>query len=112
MSFTASKSAIASETLVDYLNDFNPEERSLTSVPGVGPAAEAALIEDGVHTVQALLGRLLSFCTLENTCHDAYQEFYDYVHSVAPRANGHTITFAVASLADHMGLLPWADSEE
>jgi len=111
MSFTASKSAIASETLVDYLNTFDPEARDLETVPGVGPAAAAAFQENDVHTVQALLGRLLMMCTMENSCHDAYQDFYNYVHEIAPRANGHTITFAIASLADHLRLLPWEDEE-
>ena len=109
MSFTASKSAMSSETLVDYLNTFDPQERDIESVPGVGPSAREAFQEDDVHTVQALLGRLLSFCTLDKSCHDVYQDFYNYVHEIAPRANGHTITFAIASLADHMGLLPWED---
>ena len=109
MSFTASKSAIASETLVDYLNNFDATERDLESVPGVGPAARRALEEQDICSVQALVGRLLLCCNAENTCHEAYQEFYTSIHEIAPRANAHTITFAVASVADHLGLLPWEE---
>lgn len=107
--FTASKSAIASETLVEYLNTFNPAIRDLETVPGVGPAARAAFEEAGTKSVQGLLGRLLLCCDQENTCHEAYEAFYQHVHEIAPRANAHTITFAMASLADHMGLLTWED---
>lgn len=109
MSFTASKSALSSETLVDYLNDFDGTRRDIESVPGVGPAARELMHGEGVQSPQALLGKLLSFCDEDKTCHEVYGEFYDWVHEVAPRANGHTVVFAVASLADHLGLLPWED---
>ena len=109
MSFSASKSATSSETLVEYLNNFDPQNRDIESVPGVGPSAAAAFEEVNISSVQALLGRLLAQCSTDNTCHDAYEEFYTFVHNTAPRANAHTITFAIASLADHMGLLPWED---
>ena len=54
MSFTASKSAMSSETLVDYLNTFDPQERDIESVP-CRTSAREAFQEDDVHTVQALL---------------------------------------------------------
>jgi len=109
MSFSASKSATSSETLVEYLNSFDPRNRDIESVPGVGPSAAAAFEEVGVCSVQALLGRLLAQCNTDNACHEAYEDFYMFVHETAPRANAHTITFAIASLADHMGLLPWEE---
>jgi hypothetical protein len=109
MSFTASKSAISSETLVEYLEGFDGSNRDLESVPGIGPAACERMFEAGVKSPQALLGKLLALCEEENECHDAYQSFYTWVHEVAPRANAHTIVFAMASLADHVGLLPWED---
>jgi len=100
---------MSSETLVDYLNNFDATNRDIESVPGVGPAAREAFEEAGIHSVQALVGRLLAHCTTDNTCHDAYEQFYTEIHDIAPRANGHTITFAVASVADHLGLLIWED---
>ena len=109
MPFSASKSATSAETLVEYLNNFDPQIRNLESIPGVGPSARAAFEEVGIYSVQALVGRLLSLCGLEHTCNDVYEEFYTFVHETAPRANAHTITFAIASLADHMGVLPWEE---
>ena len=109
MSFSASKSATSSETLVEYLNSFDSQNRDIQSVPGVGPSAAMAFEEVGICSVQALVGRLLTACGPEHTCHDVYEEFYTFVHQTAPRANAHTITFAIASLADHLGLLPWEE---
>ena len=66
--FTASKSAIASETLVEYLNTFNPAIRDLETVPGVGPAARAAFVATPLPLSRGLVGvgaSVLEHCLVE-----------------------------------------------
>ena len=101
--FDATKSSTRAETVMDFLNAYTPATE-LQDVPGIGPAAAGALQKAGCHTIQCLLGIYLTGVGHNTAPTDVCNKFFGYVKSLCPKANAHTVTFAISHLADHLNL--------
>lgn len=106
--FDGSKSSTTAETIMTFLDAFRPD-MGLDEVPGIGPVSVDKLGENGVLTIQQLLGKYLSFVTKDADSQVANQAFFDWFKSQVPKANAHTVTFAMAHVVDNTGLFKYED---
>jgi len=107
--FDGSKSSSTAESLVDFLQGFNWNTSQLKDIPGIGPASVGNLQEQGVHRVQQLVGRYMGFVEPNATAVDINNQFFEWFKTVSPNANAHTVTFAIAHLADKFGIVVYED---
>lgn len=107
--FDGSKSSSTAETLVDFLQGFNWNTTQLKDIPGVGPASVGKLQENDVRTVQQLVGEYMGFMEPNATSADINNLFYEWFKDVSPNANAHTVTFAIAHLAEKFGMVVYED---
>jgi len=107
--FDGSKSTSTAESLVDFLQTFKWRTSNLADVPGIGPASISKLKESGITTVQQLVGIYMGFVALDASANDINNEFYNWFKEQSPNANGHTVTFAIAHLADRFGIVLYED---
>ena len=108
MSYDGTKSRTSAETIMDFLDGFN-EKSTMQSVPGLGPTSEQNFAEQKINMPQQLLGKYLLFIHDKATQAEVNQNYYNWVKEHNPNVNAHTITFAVAHLADKLGLLTYKD---
>ena len=108
MSYDGTKSRTSAETIMDFLDGFN-EKSTMLSVPGLGPTSEQNFAEQKINMPQQLLGKYLLFIHDKATQDEVNQNYYNWVKEHNPNVNAHTITFAVAHLADKLGLLTYKD---
>ncbi len=107
--FDGSKSSSTAETLVDFLQSFNWNTTQLKDIPGIGPASVGKLQDEGVHRVQQLVGAYMGFMEPNASSADINNQFYDWFKTVSPNANAHTVTFAIAHLAEKFGMVVYED---
>lgn len=107
--FDGSKSSSTAETLVDFLQGFNWNTTQLKDIPGVGPASIGKLQDNNIHRVQQLVGTYKGFMEPDASSADINNEFYEWFKSVSPNANAHTVTFAIAHLAEKFGMVVYED---
>ena len=107
--FDGSKSTSTAESLVDFLQGFTWTKSSVQDIPGIGPASDAKLKESGISTVQQLVGAYMGFVEPGATSNDINNKFYDWFKEQSPNANAHTVTFAIAHLADRFGMVVYED---
>lgn len=107
--FDGSKSSSTAETLVDFLQSFNWNTTQLKDIPGIGPASVGKLQSFNIHRVQQLVGAYMGFMEPNATSADINNEFYDWFKSLSPNANAHTVTFAIAHLAEKFGMVVYED---
>jgi len=107
--FDGSKSSSTAETLVDFLQGFNWNTTQLKDIPGIGPASVGKLQEANIHRVQQLVGAYMGFMEPNASSADINNEFYEWFKSVSPNANAHTVTFAIAHLAEKFGMVVYED---
>lgn len=108
MSYDGTKSRTSAETIMDFLDGFN-EKSTMQSVPGLGPTTEQNFAEQKINMPQQLLGKYLLFIHDKATQDEVNQNYYNWVKEHNPNVNAHTITFAMAHLADKLGLLTYKD---
>ena len=107
--FDGSKSSSTAESLVDFLQGFNWSTTQLKDIPGIGPASVGKLQEQGIHRVQQLVGHYMGFVEPNATAVDINNQFFEWFKTVSPKANAHTVTFAIAHLADKFGIVVYED---
>jgi hypothetical protein len=107
--FDGSKSSSTAETLVDFLQSFNWNTTKLKDIPGIGPASVGKLQEHNIHRVQQLVGAYMGFMEPNATSAEINNDFYDWFKEVSPNANAHTVTFAIAHLAEKFGMVVYED---
>ena len=107
--FDGSKSSSTAETLVDFLQSFNWTTTQLKDIPGIGPASVGKLGENGIHRVQQLVGQYMGFMEPNASSADINNQFYEWFKTVSPNANAHTVTFAIAHLAEKFGMVVYED---
>ena len=105
MSYNASKSSTSAETIMHFLELYDPN-MTVEDVPGIGPASVASLKQKGYATIQALLGLFLIGVKEHSTMEDVCQTFYNELKKMC-KANCHTVTFAIAHLADQKRLFEY-----
>ena len=105
MEYEASKSSTRAETVLDFLESYDPN-MSIEDVPGIGPASAKELKVHGYGTVQSLLGLYLIGVQEDSTSTSACQLYYKKLKEVC-NANCHTITFSIAHLADQKNLFEY-----
>ena len=105
ISFDGTKSTSTAESLVDFLQGFNWQKSQLKDVPGIGPASVEKLKGAGVSTVQQLLGLYMGFVEPNLKSNDVNNGFFNKFKEISPNANAHTVTFAIAHLADRFGMV-------
>lgn len=106
--YDSTKSSTRAETIMAFLESFSPA-MELSKVPGIGPSASEALQTNGCSTIQCLLGIYLTGVEKNKTMQDTCNKFFVYVKGLCPKANAHTVTFAIAHLADHLNLIKYED---
>lgn len=106
--YDATKSSTRAETVMGFLESFSPA-MELKNVPGIGPVASTVLHDNGCTTIQCLLGIYLTGVEKNKTMQDTCNKFFMYVKGLCPKANAHTVTFAIAHLADHLNLMKYED---
>jgi hypothetical protein len=72
----------------------------IKDVPGIGPKSAESLAESGISTIQQLLGAYMGFVEPDAQSNEINNKFYKWFKEKSPNANGHTVTFAIAHLAD------------
>jgi len=107
--FDGSKSSSTAETLVDFLQSFSWNTTQLKDIPGIGPASVGKLGENGIRRVQQLVGQYMGFMEPHASSADINNQFYDWFKTVSPNANAHTVTFAIAHLAEKFGMVIYED---
>lgn len=107
--FDGSKSSSTAETLVDFLQSFNWNTTKLKDIPGIGPASVGKLQSFNIHRVQQLVGAYMGFMELNASSAEINNEFYDWFKGISPNANAHTVTFAIAHLAEKFGMAVYED---
>lgn len=107
--FDGSKSTSTAESLVDFLQGFNWQKSQLKDVPGIGPASVEKLKGAGVSTVQQLLGLYMGFVEPNRKSNEVNNGFFNKFKEISPKANAHTVTFAIAHLADRFGMVLYED---
>ena len=107
--FDGSKSSSTAESLVDFLQGFTWSKTTIQDIPGIGPASDAKLKDAGISTVQQLVGTYMGFVEPGATSNDINNKFYDWFKAKSPNANAHTVTFAIAHLADRFGMVVYED---
>jgi len=107
--FDGSKSTSTAESLVDFLQGFTWTKTTIQDIPGIGPASDAKLKDAGISTVQQLVGTYMGFVEPGATSNDINNKFYDWFKAKSPNANAHTVTFAIAHLADRFGMVVYED---
>ena len=107
--FDGTKSTSTAESLVDFLQGFNWQTSQLKDVPGIGPASVEKLKGAGISTVQQLLGLYMGFVEPKATSNEVNNRFFNKFKEISPKANGHTVTFAIAHLADRFGMVLYED---
>ena len=103
--FDGSKSASSAETIVDFLQNFDWRSTQLQDIPGIGPKSVECLVEGGISTVQQLVGTYMGFVEPGDESKVINDKFYKWFKEKSPKSNGHTVTFAVAHLADKYGIV-------
>lgn len=108
--FDGSKSSSTAESLVDFLQGFNWNTTKLKDIPGIGPATVGKLQEKwDIYRVQQLVGQYMGFVEPDASPVDINNKFYEWFKMVSPNANAHTVTFAIAHLADKFGIVVYED---
>ena len=107
--FDGSKSTSTAESLVDFLQSFSWTSSTVQDIPGIGPASDAKLKAAGISTVHQLVGAYMGFVDPNATSNEINNKFYDWFKEQSPNANGHTVTFAIAHLADRFGMVLYED---
>jgi hypothetical protein len=107
--FDGSKSTSTAESLVDFLQAFTWNTTQLKDVPGIGPASVDKLKQSGVSTVQQLVGTYMGFVDPYASSNEINNRFYEWFKVQSPNANAHTVTFAIAHLADRFGMVVYED---
>jgi hypothetical protein len=107
--FDGSKSTSTAESLVDFLQSFTWSGAKITDIPGIGPASASKLNQAGVSTVQQLVGAYMGFVEPGATSNGINNLFFEWFKGLSPNANGHTVTFAIAHLADRFGMVVYED---
>ena len=107
--FDGSKSTSTAETLVDFLKGFNWNTTQLKDIPGIGPASIGKLHQCNIKQVQQLVGQYMGFVELNATSADINNKFYEWFKTLSPNANAHTVTFAIAHVADRFGIVLYED---
>ena len=108
IAYDGTKSATSAENIMDFLDGFNHASK-ITDVPGVGSVSANNLVEHRITTPQQLLAKYLSFANEGTDVSDINAAFFLWVKEANPKVNAHTITFAVAHLADKFGLVKYED---
>ena len=108
ITYDGTKSATSAENIMDFLDGFNHTPK-ITDVPGVGSVSASNFVGHAVTTPQQLLAKYLSFAHEGAGVSDVNTEFFRWVKEANPKVNAHTITFAVAHLADKFGLVKYED---
>ena len=103
--FDGTKSTSTAESLVDFLQGFNWQTSEVKDVPGIGPASVEKLKGAGISTVQQLLGLYMGVVEPNVTSNDVNNGFFNKFKEISPKANAHTVTFAIAHLADRFGMV-------
>lgn len=103
--FDGSKSASSAETIVDFLENFTWRCCELEDVPGIGAKSVEALGLHGISTIQQLVGTYMGFVEINAESNEINNKFYNWFKEKSPNANGHTVTFAIAHLADKYGIV-------
>ena len=103
--FDGSKSASSAETIVDFLENFTWRCCELQDVPGIGSKSAEALATHGISTIQQLVGAYMGFVEPNAESNEINNKFYKWFKEKSPNANGHTVTFAIAHLADKYGIV-------
>ena len=103
--FDGTKSTSTAESLVDFLQGFNWQQTTLKDVPGIGPASVEKLEGAGISTIQQLLGLYMGFVEPNASSNEVNNAFFNRFKEISPKANGHTVTFAIAHLADRFGMV-------
>lgn len=106
--YDASKSSTKAETVVEFLESYQPG-MDIEEVPGIGPATSEQLQNNGVETIQALLGLYLSGVAKDVDTQTVCETFFVKLKELCPKVNAHTVTFAIAHLADHLNLFIYED---
>lgn len=104
-SFDGSKSASTAETIVDFIENFTWRCCEIQDVPGIGAKSTQALAKHGISTIQQLVGAYMGFVEPETESNEINNKFYKWFKEKSPNANGHTVTFAIAHLADKYGIV-------
>ena len=107
--FDGSKSTSTAESLVDFLETFKWKTSQLADVPGIGPASISKLKQAGITTVQQLMGIYMGFVEFDAPQNEINNDFYNWFKEQSPNANAHTVTFAIAHLADKFGIVVYED---
>ena len=105
MDYEATKSSTRAETVLDFLESYDPK-MSIEDVPGIGPACAKELKVHGYGTIQSLLGLYLIGIQEESTPDSACQMYYSKLKDMC-KANCHTITFSIAHLAEQKNLFEY-----
>lgn len=103
--FDGSKSASSAETIMDFLENFTWRYCELQDVPGIGAKSVEALGLQGISTIQQLVGTYMGFVEPNAESNEINNKFYKWFKEKSPNANGHTVTFAIAHLADKYGIV-------
>ena len=94
--FSPSKSTLTAQKLIEFLEK-PVHELTLLGIPGVGPATVEKLKNDGIISVQQLMGRYLMFCTTTSSTKETCECFFSWLNQVSPGGHVHTITFTIAN---------------
>ena len=81
------------------------EADELQDVPGIGSKSAEALATHGISTIQQLVGAYMGFVEPNAESNEINNKFYKWFKEKSPNANGHTVTFAIAHLADKYGIV-------
>ena len=103
--FDGSKSASSAETIMDFLESFTWKDCQVKDIPGIGPKSAESLAKSGISTVQQLMGTYMGFVEPDAESNEINNKFYQWFKKKSPNANSHTVTFAVAHLADKYGIV-------
>ena len=101
--FSPSKSTLTAQKLIEFLEK-PVHELTLLGIPGVGPATVEKLKNDGIISVQQLMGRYLMFCTTTSSTKETCECFFSWLNQVSPGGHVHTITFTIANIVDYYGI--------
>ena len=89
------RSTVTDETLVKFLNE--DVKFNLTSVPGIGPAAQKSLSNKGVKNTFQLIALFLQYKEEDgDDCVAHCTNFFNFLHEAGIKGNRHSITKSIA----------------
>lgn len=90
------RSQVANDKLADFLN--SKTEEDLVTIPGIGPASKAILIENGITTVHQLCGLFLAGCDNGSSTKDRCNNFWQRLANMSIASHRGAIVKAIAEL--------------